>query len=173
MLRSELAFFRHRRPYNLVALGQKETASTLNREYWRWKASTHSCHLSVFLCQKLVQNWCIWCIIRRYGIRRFSSTPVKSSLLFLFRLFLLPHGLHGGESTQSSNASSHKLSQPSIFKGFRISGRMYLLAGFCIFTVNWCKKWCKFRCRTQVTAMDIFPSRRAKLSIFFSFVASL
>ena len=101
------------------------------------------------------------------------STPVKSSLSVLLLLILLAHGLHGGESTQSSNASSHKLSQPSIFKGFRISGRMYLLAGFCIFTVNWCKKWCKFRCRTQVTAMDIFPSRRAKLSIFFSFVASL
>ena len=101
------------------------------------------------------------------------STPVKSSLCVLCFLFLLTHGLHGGESTQSSNASSHKLSQPSVFKGFGISGWMYLLAGFCIFTVNWCKKWCKFRCRTQVTAMDILPSRRAKLSIFFSFVASL
>ena len=33
----------------------------------------------------------------RLGIRRFSSTPVKSSLLLLSNLFLLTHGLHGGE----------------------------------------------------------------------------
>ena len=36
-------------------------------------------------------------MIRRYGIRRFSSTPVKSSILALCFLFLLTHGLHGGE----------------------------------------------------------------------------
>ena len=57
----------------------------------------------VFLCRKLVQNWCIWCIIQRCGTRRFSSTPAKSSLLVLCFLFLLAHRLHGGEEQHITN----------------------------------------------------------------------